>query len=45
MKETEIKWIDCPYCSVSGLMSELALIMHVNRVHKNRLPDYHFPYI
>ena len=39
-KDLEIKWLDCPYCLVSGLMNEKALIFHVGRVHKDRLAHY-----
>ena len=36
-EKIDIKWIDCPYCSVSGLMNEKVLILHVNAIHPDKL--------
>ena len=45
MKEIEIKWLSCLYCSVSGLMTEKALILHLNAIHPDKLAVIERDYI
>ena len=40
-----LKWLSCPYCSVSGLMNEKALILHVNAIHPDKLAIIERPYV
>ena len=41
----ELIWLSCPYCACDGFMTGKALIIHVNKIHKDKLPDYQFDYI
>ena len=36
-KEIPLKWLNCPYCSVDGLMNEKALLIHVYAIHPDKL--------